>query len=65
MYKQTTNENINEDNDKYDDRYKQLLILVSAGVVVVVIGTVSFFVIKGYRGKNKKQRIIVEEKFKR
>lgn len=59
------NENLNEDNDKYDDRYKQLLILVSAGVVVVVIGTVSFFVIKGYRGKNKKQRIIVEEKFKR
>ncbi len=59
------NENLNEDNNKYDDRYKQLLILVSAGVVVVVIGTVSFFVIKGYRGKNKKQRIIVEEKFKR
>lgn len=61
----TINENLNEDNNKYDDRYKQLLILVSAGVVVVVIGTVSFFVIKGYRGKNKKQRIIVEEKFKR
>lgn len=61
----TINGNLNGDNGKNNERYKQLLILVSAVVVVVVIGTVSFFVIKGYRGKNKKQRIIVEEKFRR
>ncbi len=59
------NGNLNGDNGKNNERYKQLLIIASAVVVVVVIGTVSFFVIKGYRGKNKKQRIIVEEEFRR
>ncbi len=59
------NGNLNGDNGKNNERYKQLLVIASAVVVVVVIGTVSFFVLKGYRGKNKKQRIIVEEKFRR
>ncbi len=61
------NSNINIDNnDKNNTKeYFYLLVLVAAGVVAVVIGAVTFFVARGYRGKNKKQKIIVEEKFKR
>ncbi len=60
----TSNENIN-DNSKKDPEYLYLLILATAGVVAVVIGAVTFFVTKGYYGLKKKQKIIVEEKFKR
>ncbi len=61
----TSNENLNENGVKGTDEYMHLLILATAGVVVVVIGAVTFFVGKGYLGKKKKQKIIVEEKFKR
>ncbi len=62
------NSSVNVDNNNnYNDtkEYFSLLVLVASGVVAVVIGTVTFFVARGYRGKNKKQKIIVEEKFKR
>ncbi len=61
----TSNENINENDLKDTDGYLYLLILATAGVVTVVIGAVTFFVTKGYYGTKKKQKIIVEEKFKR
>jgi uncharacterized protein YjdB len=61
----TSNENINENDAKDTDGYLYLLILATAGVVTVVIGAVTFFVTKGYYGTKKKQKIIVEEKFKR
>lgn len=59
------NENANENNLKDTDEYIYLLVIVTVCVLAVVIGMVTFFVTKGYHGKNKKQKIIVEEKFKR
>ena len=61
----TSNEYLNENDAKDTDGYIYLLILATAGVVTVVIGAVTFFVTKGYYGTKKKQKIIVEEKFKR
>ncbi len=61
----TSIENFNENDAKDTDGYLYLLILATAGVVTVVIGAVTFFVTKGYYGTKKKQKIIVEEKFKR
>lgn len=61
----TSMENTNENDLKDTDGYLYLLILATAGVVTVVIGAVTFFVTKGYYGTKKKQKIIVEEKFKR
>ena len=56
----------NDGNDiKDSNEYMSLLIVAGAGVVAVVIGAVTFFVSRGYKGKNKKQKIIVEEKFER
>lgn len=59
------NDNYGNNDVKNTAQYKSLLVVAFAGVVAVVVGTVAFFVINGYRGKNKKQRIVVEEKFKR
>ncbi len=56
-----TNENIDENNANGKE-YSFYLILASVGVLTVVIGAVAFFVVKGYYSKNKKQKIIVEEK---
>lgn len=58
----TTNENAlqninNPDANKY-------VFIVAAAVIAVVAGTVAFLVIRGYKGKGKKQKIIVEEKFR-
>lgn len=58
----TTNENAlqnmnNPDANKY-------IFIVAAAVIAVVAGTVAFLVIRGYKGKGKKQKIIVEEKFR-
>lgn len=63
----TSNENITENNKENSDRYLYMLILATAGVVAVVAGAVTFFVTKGYYGAKKKpkQKIVVEEKFKR
>jgi uncharacterized protein YjdB len=61
----TSNEFANEYNEGENSGYLYLLILATAGVVTVVIGAVTFFVTKGYYGTKKKQKIIVEEKFKR
>ena len=44
--------------------YIYIVLLATAGILTVVIGTVVFFVAKGYRGKNKKQKIVVEEKYR-
>lgn len=57
----TTYENEQEDPTK-NPSYIYIILLATAGVLTVVIGTVVFFVAKGYRGKNKKQKIVVEEK---
>lgn len=61
----TSYENSDEVDAKDTDGYLYLLILATAGVVTVVIGAVTFFVTKGYYGTKKKQKVIVEEKFKR
>ena len=61
----TSTENTNENDVKDTEGYLYLLILATAGVVTVVIGAVTFFVTKGYYGTKKKQKIVVEEKFKR
>lgn len=58
----TTNENAlqnmnNPDANKY-------IFIVAAAVIAVVAGTVAFLVIRGYKGKGKKQKVIVEEKFR-
>ncbi len=56
----TSNENITENNKNAEfDRY---IFVVAAIVIAVVAGTVAFLVLRGYKGKNKKQKIIVEEK---
>lgn len=57
----TTNEN-NQDDNMNNPSYVYIIILVAAGIVAVVAGAVTYFVIKGYHGKNKKQKIVVEEK---
>lgn len=59
------NENLNENDVKDTDKYLRFLIIAAVGVVTVVIGAVAFFVTKGYYSKSKKQKIVVEEKFKR
>ncbi|MBQ4644734.1 MAG: Ig-like domain-containing protein [Clostridia bacterium] len=57
----TTYEDTQGDATK-DPSYIYIVLLATAGIMTVVIGTVAFFVAKGYRGKNKKQKIVVEEK---
>lgn len=59
----TTYESEQEDPTK-NPSYLYIVLLATAGIMVVVIGTVAFFVAKGYRGKNKKQKIVVEEKYR-
>ena len=58
----TTNKNALQNIDNPDaDKY---IFIVAAAVIAVVAGTVAFLVIRGYKGKGKKQKIIVEEKFR-
>ena len=47
-----------------DPSYIYIVIFAAVGILVVVMGTVAFFVARGYKGKNKKQKIIVEEKYR-
>ncbi len=63
LFEPTTYEN-EQENPTDDPSYIYIVLLATAGVLTVVIGTVVFFVTKGYRGKNKKQKIIVEEKYR-
>lgn len=63
MAEPTTYEDEQNDATK-DPSYMYIVLLAAAGVMIVVIGTVAFFVAKGYRGKNKKQKIVVEEKYR-
>ncbi|MBR2953954.1 MAG: Ig-like domain-containing protein [Clostridia bacterium] len=59
----TTYEDTQGDATK-DPSYIYIVLLATAGIMTVVIGTVAFFVAKGYRGKNKKQKIVVEERYR-
>ena len=59
----TTYESEQEDPTK-NSSYLYIVLFATAGIMAVVIGTVAFFVAKGYRGKNKKQKIVVEEKYR-
>ena len=53
-----------QENMGNNPSYIYIVLLATAGILTVVIGTVVFFVAKGYRGKNKKQKIVVEEKYR-
>ncbi len=53
-----------QENMGDDPSYLYIVLLATAGILTVVIGTVVFFVAKGYKGKNKKQKIVVEEKYR-
>lgn len=59
----TTYESEQEDPTE-NPSYLYIILLATVGILTVVIGTVVFFVAKGYRGKNKKQKIVVEEKYR-
>lgn len=59
----TTYESEQEDPTE-NPSYLYIVLFATAGIMAVVIGTVVFFVAKGYRGKNKKQKIVVEEKYR-
>ena len=60
----TSYESEQENLDGNNPSYIYIILLATAGILTVVIGTVLFFVAKGYRGKNKKQKIVVEEKYR-
>lgn len=60
-----TTYNSNDNGIKGTREYTILMLIAAAGVAAVVVGAVTFFVSRGYKGKNKKQKIIVEEKYKR
>lgn len=58
----TTNHNAMQNNT--NPNASRYIVVVAAVVIAVVAGAVAFLVLRGYKGKNKKQRIIVEEKFR-
>lgn len=64
MLEPTSYESEQENLDGNNPSYIYIILLATAGILTVVIGTVLFFVAKGYRGKNKKQKIVVEEKYR-
>ena len=57
-----TNQNAMQNNA--NPNASRYIFVVAAAVIAVVAGAVAFLVLRGYKGKNKKQRIIVEEKFR-